>query len=882
MSSKRFSRAVLLLSGLLVAGAPAAPAQERATEYDGAAALGLVLRKLGTTKRVLMIGAHPDDEDTQLLATLALGQGADVAYLSLTRGEGGQNGIGPELREALGLLRTEELLAARRLDGARQFFTRAYDYGFSKSADEAFLHWPKDSVLADVVAVIRAFRPQIIVSVFSGTPQDGHGQHQAAGLLAQEAFRAAGDPTRFPEQIAQGLSAHAPQKLYQGAWFRAEEATLHIPTGELDPLLGRSYHQVAMASRSRHRSQDMGRLELPGPQWTRARRLSPPPAEEASLFAGVDTTLSAAARAVADPQVRRLLAAYDEIALRLRSELNAFAPDRLLPDLARALRLLRQADSLLARGNAAGPREALRFLIAAEQEDAQAALARAAGLKFDVVAGDERIVPGETLQLELTLWNGGARPAYVRAIEPALPAGWQATPLDPLPAGPLQPGALLTRRFEVRVPDDAAPTEPYFLRRPRAGDLYAWPADPILRGRPFEPAPFRAVARVEIAGAEISFEQEALYRAADRKQGEVRRPVFVVPAVSVSLEPALAVLPLPATQARAATRGTTRADATPLRFTLRLAAEAPEGVAGTLRLELPPGWTAEPAELPLRFERPGDRHVVEVTIQPPASIAAGDYPIRAAFLTQDGRRYDRGYSVVDYPHIRPRPLYHPAAAVVRAFDVRLPPGLRAGYVMGAGDAIPEALSQIGASVELLDAATLAAGDLGRYDAIVIGPRAYEVRPDLVVYNRRLLDYVENGGTLIVQYQQPEVRPNSLAPFPLTLTRPADRVTDENAPVRILEPAHPALSWPNRITDQDFQGWVQERGLYFPSKWDERYQALLEMNDPGEAPVRGSLLVARHGRGYYVYTGLALFRQLPAGVPGAYRLFANLLSLGRNP
>ncbi|MBI4408388.1 MAG: PIG-L family deacetylase, partial [Gemmatimonadetes bacterium] len=514
---------IALLAHVFAAAAPAA-AQLQETEYQGAAALGLALRRLGTTRRVLMIAAHPDDENTALLSELALGEGADVAYLSLTRGEGGQNLIGPELGEQLGLIRSEELLAARRLDGARQFFTRAYEFGYSKSAEETFRHWPRDSLLSDVVAVIRSFRPDILVTIFTGTPRDGHGQHQVAGILAREAFLAARDPLRFPEQLARGLRPHTVQKLFQSSWRQTNEPATVIPTGELDPLLGRSHFQIAMASRSRHRSQDMGQAQLPGPRASRVQlvaRASDPPqavapgavaagAPEPSMFTGVATTLAAkvqAHMAVSPYPLRPALATlteYETHIERVRAEYNALAPSALVPGLAAAVGLLQRADSQLVAVGPGPGMDDLRFLLNRELEDARTALARAAGLVLDAIADDERVVAGQSFGLELTLWNGGDRRVTVRSLEPVLPASWQAVARDSLSRAPLAPGQLLTRKFSVQVPASAAPTEPYFLRRPRAGFVYDWPADPDTANLAFGPPEVRARARVEVAGAEVA------------------------------------------------------------------------------------------------------------------------------------------------------------------------------------------------------------------------------------------------------------------------------------------------------------------------------------------------------------------------------------------
>ena len=875
--------AIALLAALLLPTAPVLlRAQDGAGEYRGAAALGLSLRKLGTTKRVLMVGAHPDDEDTQLLARFALEEGADVAYLSLTRGEGGQNGIGPELGAGLGLLRTEELLAARRVDGAAQFFSRAYDFGFSKSAEEAYGHWPREEVLRDVVRVIRLWRPDIVLTVFSGTPRDGHGQHQVSALLAREAFEAAADPARFPEQLAEGLRPWQAARLYMSLRGNAEGATVRVPTGDLDPLVGRSPFQLAMASRSRHRSQDMGRPELPGPRWGTLRRILPAmEGTEPSVWTGIDTTF-----APADPRgslASRRLAAYQRSVEALRARYNPLQPGALAGELVAALDTLRLARDAVPVTNGTAD---LVFAIDQEIAQAEAAYLLSAGIVVDAVAGDARIAPGDTFTVEISAWNGGTQPLGVRNALPRLPAGWRAQrmeagqpvgePVEPRPVRPMDtaegigPGEMRTWRYRVFVPADAAPTEPYFLRRPLEGDLYRWPSTDSALARPFEAGPVRAAVEIVpitggVVGMAVDAEVEATFREVDLRQGELRRPVMVVPGVSVLLDPRTRVL------STAAPR--------PIDYTVRLAAEEAGGIAGTLRLEVPAGWRAEPGSAPVRFARPGEVREVRFTVHPPAGAALGDHPVSAVFVAEDGRRFDRGVQMIDYPHVRARPLYHDARSTVRVFDVRVPQGLRVAYIEGAGEEGPGFLANLGITPELLDADDLAEGDLDRFDVIVAGSRVYEVRHDVMAHNQRLLDYVSRGGTLIVQYNKYEIVEGGFTPYPITMARPHGRVTDEKAPVRILDPAHPLFTTPNRITEADWEGWVQERGLYFADTWDAAYTPLLETGDPGETPLRGGVLVARHGRGTYVYTGLAFFRQFPEGVPGAYRLFANLLALG---
>lgn len=854
----RFRVAVALLA-LTVTFAPFPLCAQDSIEETGAAALGAALRRLGTTKRVLMIGAHPDDENTALMAELALGDGADVAYLSLTRGEGGQNLIGPELQEGLGLIRSEELLAARRLDGARQFFTRAYDYGFSKSADEAFSQWPRDSLLADVVEVVRRYRPDVIVSVFSGTPADGHGQHQAAGLMAQEAFAAAGDPARFPHQLARGLRPHAPRHLFQAMWRPPADPPLELATGQLDPLFGRSRHQIAMQSRSRHRSQDMGRAETLGPQSVALRPMAGGHTTGArSLFAGVDSLLSQHAERLRLPvDIVTHLLRYESDVAGLRSDFNPLRRGALTGRLAGAIASLDSARARLDESRG----EELRRQIHLERTQAAEALVLDAGIVVDVVASTPTPVPGTTFDMTVTVWNGGPAPVGFHGIEPVLPSGWTAR-TDAAERTMLQPNDVLRRTWHVNVPAAAQRTEPYFLRTDRSGALYDWSAAAdSTRTLPFEPFAIGAHVVVSI-GALVDIRREAEFAMVDKAYGEVRRPLLVVPAASVAVEPRVAAI----AEGDVAQR-TISVTVTSMR----------DSLSGTLRLSVPSGWRAAPDATPIRLARTGESQRVDFTVTPPAA-AHGTHTLSAT-LESGGSTYADGWTLIDYPHIRPHALYAPAEVRASIFPVAIAQGLRIGWIEGAGDDAAEALRQLGATVEPLDAAALAGGDLARYDAIVAGIRAYEVRQDLLLHNQRLLDYTRAGGTFIVQYNKYELVDGGFMPYEATMSRPHGRVTDENAAVTLLDPAHRALSWPNRITSADFDGWAHERGLYFLDTFDARYTPLLSMRDPGEDPQSGSLVVARVGSGWYVYTGLALFRQLPEGVPGAYRLLANLVSLG---
>ncbi|PYP03109.1 MAG: hypothetical protein DMD25_15155 [Gemmatimonadetes bacterium] len=794
----------------------------------GVAALAGALKQLGANKRVLMIGAHPDDEYSDLVALFARGMGAQVAYLSLSRGEGGQNLIGPELGPELGIIRSEELLAARRIDGARQFFTRAYDFGYSKTLDESLRLWPRDSVLKDVLDVVRRFRPQIIVSVFSGTSRDGHGQHQVAGLVARQAFEALRD------------SSWGPVKLYRSLYFDTASATLRLDAGVLDPVEGRSYHQIAMAGRSQHRSQDQGQLEEPGPRIGRLafiewRDRGRGTKDGDGLFADVDTLLPGKAR-------------YAGLIDSARAQLNSTRPDVIAALLGRALRELGAADS-------------------GQQAILQEALAAAAGVVIDGFADDGILIPGERVQLETSVWNAGEAAVTLDGIEVGAPAGWKVERLDPVSSS-VPTGSLATRRFAVTVAADAPRSQAYFLRRPLTGALYDWTGVPAAwRGLPFEPPPVQMTVRLTIAGQPLSLSRDVVYRYRDQRIGEVRRPLFVTRPFDVAVTPELVVWPVDGAA------GGLR------HFTITVTNRMRGPAVAQIAVTTPPGWTTLRPDS-LSFEREDEAKSLAITVAPPAAVRPGVYQLKAAVLGGAGQRSDGALVLIDYPHIRPRAVVHTSTAELRAVRISLPALTRVGYVRGASDRVPEALQAVGVPIELLGPDTLARGDLSRYDAIVIGSRAYETEPALVASNGRLLDYVRGGGLVIVQYQQYPFVNGGFAPYHLSIARPHDRVTDETAGVTVLDAASRAFHVPNEIGPDDWRGWVQERGLYFAHDWDPAYTPLLEMHDPGEPPLQGAVLEAAVGKGTYVYTGLSFFRQLPAGVPGGYRLFANLLALGR--
>ena len=849
--------------------------------------VGLALRQLDGVKRVLMIAAHPDDEDSSLLAALARGMGVETAYLSLTRGDGGQNIIGPELGEGLGIIRTGELEAARALDGARQFFTRAFDYGFSKSADEAFAHWPKEEVLRDVVSVIRTYRPQVIISVWSGTPRDGHGQHQASGILANEAFGAAADPGRFPDLGGLAAEPWSVDKLYHSARFRgpgSDVAPLTVQTGTFDPLLGRSYHQLAMESRSKHRSQEMGAAQTLGDRTSGLRLVRSRVGginSDTGIFAGVDTTLAGLVEglpAQAAPAIGRSIASYRLAIQEAGASLDAVQPSRAAGALGRAYLILEFTfGQIRGLGDSAAP---LAEALAVRAGLVRSALLNAASVVIDVRAGDDLVVAGEDVGLDVQLWNGGPfriDGAVLRSVggdqEVSLPAEFLGAQGQTEAPQTLEPGEIAQWSYRVRLRQSLSASRLYYLEIQRDGDMYRWTGDPASEGLPRTARPLlRAVGEFDmhIPGLDepvhVVWGDDAEYVGVDRALGEFREPVLATPAVSVAIEPAGMAWP--------------EGSVEPRPVTVRLQNEAAAGSSGELSLEVPEGWEVTPSIIPFGLQGEGASRGFTFEVRPVGAVDSGEHIFRAVATRDDGVRFDERVDIIDYPHVE-RTLYlRPAEARVAVFPVQMREGIRVGYVMGSGDDGLQALRQLGATVEEVGPDRIREGDFSGYDVLVLGIRVYETRPDVAAVNDRILEFAEAGGTVIVQYNKYEYPQGGFAPYPVSMGsgRGAPRVTDENSPFLMLERESPVLASPNRIAEADFEGWVQERGLYFLAQWDGRFTPVLEFNDPGELPTRGSLLVAPVGEGIYAYVALAFFRQLPAGVPGAHRLFANLVSL----
>ncbi|HEX7318443.1 MAG TPA: PIG-L family deacetylase [Pyrinomonadaceae bacterium] len=824
--------ALLLLIFTSTSARAQAPRQMDAAETQAA------LRRLAVAGSVLYVGAHPDDENTALLAYLARGRGARTAYLSLTRGDGGQNILGSEKGVLLGVVRTQELLAARRIDGAEQFFTRAIDFGFTRSPEETFRFWDHDAVLADVVWIVRRFRPDVMVARFPTTGEGGHGQHTASAILASEAFDAAADPARFPEQLKLGVKPWKPKRLVWNVFnFRQEtpqgaDKMLSVDVGAYDPLLGKSYTEIAAESRTMHMSQAQGTPGRRGPAPNYFAHLKGEPATK-DVFDGVDMTWR---RYAGGDAVAQLL---EEAARKY----DAANPSATLPPLLRARRemLKLEKDEPLVEAK----RAALDDIIRA-----------AAGLWVEAVAAEPFVTPGGEVKVTTTLVNRSTYPLKFESV------GASSAGVD-VRREELKTNQLVTRERAMRVAPDAAYSQPYWLREEPGTGLFKI-NDANLVGSPEGPPALTAPATVVFGEGEgsdpITFNIPVLYRWTDRVRGDLYRPLTVVPEVAVALGEQTLVFPdRQPKQVRVSLRNNTGTDA-----------------AGTLRLKLPTGWSATPAEIPATLKGKGEEFRATFNVTPPANASTA---VLGAEFETSGKTYTRGVVEIDYQHIPRQTLFPAARAEVVRVDLQKR-GSRVGYVMGAGDEVPEALRQVGYDVTLLSDEDLEAADLSRFDAVVAGVRAYNTRAALRRQQKRLLEYVERGGTLVVQYNTPDrtLEGAQLGPFPFKIT--GDRVTDETAVMTSLAPADALLNAPNKITAADFDGWVQERGLYFANEWDARYTPLFASHDPNSPDLKGSTLVARHGKGTYVFTGLAFFRQLPAGVPGAYRLFVNLISAGK--
>jgi LmbE family N-acetylglucosaminyl deacetylase len=911
-------------------------------ELQGHVALGLALRHLANVGIVMEATAHPDDEDNGLLVMLNRGQGFRTALVTATRGNGGQNEIGPEIFEGLGVLRTEELAALHRFDGAEQYFTRAVDFGYSFSLEETFEKWGRDEITADYVRLIRSIRPDVI---FGMTPVGNNGglHHNASAVISHDASQFAADPAKYPEQIKEGLRPWQPKKYYWSSGFGQPPETggaklCRINSSIYDELLGRTYSEIGTQARSMHKCQGMAQLlALPGPA-TRAYSLvettiaGQKDRDEKLLTDGIDTSIASLAQYAGPRPPKDLVDGLAAVTTQVRAAQQRFDAgndDGAVAPLLAGLHAVRVLRAQL-RGMAVDEpgRFDIEFRLRQKEREFQQAIIIANGLRIDALSNDGVVVPGQDVRLSLIVANNGAGEVAIRQAKFSGFAGDGACTLNqvtgqqgfggrggrgraeappPVRVSSLKKDVAGRCDVTMKIPQAARVTEPYWHRKGEDG-RYTFDADAPF-GLPFRPTEFYGEVTLGFPGVPGGSAAEEVFGAVpvqyrysgDIFSGEKRSELLIVPSLSVRVSPEVAIIPAsslrqapsaavagagrggpggrrgapPATQPVAAGAGETR------EVRVTVVNGSPGASESTVSLELPQDWTSTPSEQPLKLARSDESQTLRFLVKPPIGTKAGEYRVRAV-VKSGGATFDRGYQVIEYPHIRRQHIYEAATATIKVIEVNTLPNLTIGYVMGVGDQVPPAIEQLGAKVEFINADDLAWGNLSRFDAIVTGVRAYERRGDLRANNSRLLEYVNNGGTLIVQYNKFEFNEAQYGPYPAKVSN--DRVTDEHAPVKVLNENSPLLNAPNRINDETWNGWVQERGLYFlDADHDSRYRDLLEIADPFEnnkGVKKGALVETQYGKGRWVYVGLGLWRELPAGVDGSYQLLANLVSLGK--
>ena len=886
----RRSFALIPLLFLLSIAIPAAQLRTQPVgERPNDVALQLMLRKLASTGTFMETTAHPDDEDNSLLAMLSHGEGMRTVLVTATRGDGGQNEIGPELFQALGVLRTEELLAVHRFDETEQYFTRAVDFGYSFSIEESIQKWGHDEILGDFVRHIRTIRPDIIAGFLCGG--EGGGQHhQASARLTVEAFRAAADPAKYPEQLREGLRPWQARRVFCTEGFFGPQAKprpntpdlITVDTSGFDPVLGLTYSELGLEARSMHKCQGTSQLlALPGQTFNRTYRLKDsvigqPGIAPARLFDGIDTSVAGLARFAGEQPPADLTSGLAAIAASVTAAGKAAGergPSAAAAPLVQGLSAVKALRTRLASlGLSGDARYEIDLRLKQKEAQFQQAIVLAYGMRFEALADDGVVMRGQPVKLSFAVANHGPADATISGVDVAGLTGGTASC-----SATVKQGSAYTCAGGGSVPATAEITGPYWTPRQDAARYDFEPGVPF--GAPFRPSSFRVTFHLKLGGADIDVERVLQYRYDNIFAGEKRMELTVAPAFSVRLTPSIVVVPhasAPAGNGSPARQGESSSSARDVQVVVT---NQHKGAAeGTVALSVPQGWTASPAQIPVKFSREDEEMTVKFSLSPSVQPAPGNYEV-SAVVTNGAGRYDSGYEIVEYPHIHRRQVPERAAAKVEVIDVALAPGLRIGYVMGVGDQVPQAIAQLGARVDLITPEQLASGDLSQYTVIVTGVRAYERRPDLRANNHRLIAYAENGGTVLVQYNKFEFNEAQYGPYPAKVS--SNRITDENAPIEVLDPANPVFNTPNRLGPETWAGWVQERGLYFLGDRDPRYVDLVQSTDPfplNPGPKRGALVEAKVGKGRWIYIGLGLWRELPAGVPGAYRLMANLLSL----
>jgi LmbE family N-acetylglucosaminyl deacetylase len=882
----------VVFAAILATSAPLGAEKPVLAQDQGYVALQQELQRLRTTARLMHTTAHPDDEDGGMLTLESRDKGATALLCTLTRGQGGQNKSGDAFSDELGVLRTLELLAADEYYGVEQRFTRVADFGFSKTPEETFQKWGgHETALGDMVRVIRTFRPDVLAARFTGTPRDGHAHHQASSIVTQEAVKAAGDPNRFPEQIKEGLLPWQPKKLYIGHFGSSEDANVKFDIGTYAPLLGRSYTQLAVEGLAHQTSQGTGGFRVPPGHrftyYTRVDSIVPKQElkdEETDFFDGIDTSLPGLASRLGsdEAKVPFLRPALQEMAKSVEEaaqEAKPRNPSDAGAALIEGLKLTRDVIKQL-KDSPLTPAEKLELLTNLQTKEAQ--FERAANLALGVLldvsvdppegtqSGFFRLeqtfqtaVPGQTFTLTARFHDRGTEDVEPEQIALDMPAGFKSE-IVKRDLKPLHSGDMGSVQFRVTVPQDAQYTKPYWGRKNPYKETIDTISDPAYATLPLPPWPIQAHAIYNVVEGKGSVHAIAMAKFVDPVSGQGQHELAIAPALSVEFEDASQLV---------------RTDSgKPFSITARVRSQLTSAADATVRLSPPQGWSVDPSSRPVHLEHENDVAELTFSVKPKLDREA-HYELGAAADYQ-GKQLTEGFDVVTRTDLDRFYYYHPATLDVSAVRVNLPQALRVGYVMGAGDEIPAALKQLGIDLQVIAPASLATLDLSRFNTVVMGIRAYDVSTDVRVNNPRLLDFVSRGGTLILQYNSNVGSFNAGHYTPYPMTDSTQRVSVEEAPVEVLDPQSPALNYPNKITMHDFDGWVQERGLYFMSDWDAHFHPVLASHDPGEQPLKGGLLVAQYGKGTYIYSGYAFFRQLPAGVPGAIRLFVNILSVGQ--
>jgi LmbE family N-acetylglucosaminyl deacetylase len=797
----------------------------------------LNLKKLNTVGAVLYIAAHPDDENTRLLGYLAKEKKFRTGYLSLTRGDGGQNLIGKEQGELLGLIRTQELLAARRTDGAEQFFSRSNDFGYSKSPEETLTFWNKDSVLADAVWAIRKFKPDVIICRFPTTGEGGHGHHTASAIIALEAFDAAADPTKFPAQLKYTETWQAKRILWNTFNFGGTNTTssdqLKIDVGVFNPLLGKSFGEIAAESRSMHKSQGFGSSRQRGSNTEYFKLLKGDPAKN-DVFENMDFTWNRfKATGTLDKMIADCILKFD-----------VQAPEKTVPALIQiynALNALPDSDPNVRYWKNQKLKETTQLLLSCS------------GLWLEASAADYTGIPGNDVSINAQIISRTKTAVQLNKIT-------FLSQTDTLPKLTLNYNELYTFKHKENLNASLPYSNPYWLNEKHEPGRYKV-SDQQLVGKPENTAAATVVFDLDIQGLNLKVQRDLVYKYTDPVKGEVYRPFEILPPAAVNISEKVVVF----------------SDVLSKNIQVLIKANAPN-VTGKLMLSANEGWSISIKNPEFKLVNKGDEAIIEATITPNKS--AQDGKLKAS-LDIGGKSYNKSIQRIEYDHIPYQFILSDAEAALVTIDLKKV-GTSIGYIAGAGDDVPTCLKQIGYSVTILTDELLSNSDLSKYDAIVTGVRAYNTNERLQVYYSKLMEYVNKGGNLIVQYNTNSrvgPVPAKIGPYPFTISR--DRVTDEKAEIRITNKNHPALNFPNSITSKDFENWIQERGIYFATDLNKNYETVFSMNDATEKASDGSLIISKYGKGNFVYTGIVFFRELPAGIPGAYRLFANLLSLPPN-